>query len=180
MYKIYFVLVIFALIWTAACGGGSPANTNTANNTAPKSNAVTAPIANSPAGTSTKPVAETTNNAPNLGAVIQAYYDALKKKDDAAVRATMSADFIKRTEQDMKDEKKTGMAAFMAELDTVPDKPLEVRNEKIEGDKGVCEVRGGSYLVWTPFAFVNEGGKWKLTGGSPEIDSVKQQNTSGK
>ena len=72
-------------------------------------------------------------------------------------------------EAEMKEDKKTNLAAFMAETDTIPDKPVEVRNEKIEGNNAVAELKGGVYLNWTPFAFVNEGGKWRFTGGSPVL-----------
>ena len=156
----------------AGCGesttptGGS--NTNVAN-----ANSIT--NVNAPAGntggleTTKKPEAATTNNAPTIAPVVQTYYDALKKKDDALVKSVMSQEFIKSVEADMKAEKKTNMAAYMAEYDTIPEKPVEVRNEKIEGNNAVAELKGGAYLNWTPFAFVNEGGKWKFTGGSPVL-----------
>jgi hypothetical protein len=155
-----------------ACGGTETASTgNTANTNAV--NTATAANANHPLMTTKTPEAATTNNAPTLGPVVQAYYDALKKKDDAAVRETMSTEFLKSIESDMKEEKKTNLAAFLAETDD-PNTPIEVRNEKMEGDKGVAEVRGGVYKNWTAIAFGKENGKWKLTGGSPEIESVKQ------
>ena len=158
---------------STACGGGTEtANTGNAAN-ANAANTATAGNANHPLMTTKMPEAATTNNAPTLGPVVQAYYDALKKKDDAAVRETMSTEFLKNVEDDMKEEKKTSLAAFLAETDD-PNTPIEVRNEKIEGDKGVAEVRGGVYKNWTPIAFGKENGKWKLTGGSADIESVKQ------
>jgi hypothetical protein len=45
----------------------------------------------------------------------------------------MTQEFIKDIQADMKTEKKTNMAAYMAEFDTIPETPVEVRNEKIEG-----------------------------------------------
>lgn len=141
----------------------APTNGNTTNG---NGTAITAPTP--------KPVAPTTNNAPTFAPIVQAYYDALKKKDDAGVKKIMAAEFIKMTEADMKDEKKTSIAAYLAETDTIPDKPMEVRNEQIEGDKGVAEVKGGAYPNWTPFAFVKEGGAWKISNESPDIKNVKQ------
>jgi len=170
------ILGISALL--AACGG-TPAN-NAAN--APKTNAVnsnsngnTAAVnVDNPVATTKKAEAPTENNAPTIGPVVQAYYAALKKKDDAAVQAVLAAAFIKSIQEDMKAEKKTGMAAYLAEYDTIPDKPVEVRNERIEGDKAVAQLKGGAYLNWTSFAFIKENGVWKFTGGSPDLDSVKQ------
>ena len=120
----------------------------------------------------------TTNAAPTLAPVVAAYYDALKKKDDAAIRKVLSAEFIKSLEIDMKEEKKTSLSAFIAELDKVPEKPVEVRNEKIEGDKGVADIKGGSYVNWTAISFVKEGGAWKMSNEIPDIQSVKQSVNS--
>lgn len=169
--RIYISILTCILAALFVACGGTP-NTNNTNGNVASVNA------NNPLGTTKAPETETINNAPTLGPVVQAYYDALKKKNDAAVREVMSADFLKRTEEDMKTEKRKDLTGFLAEYDTIPDKPLEVRNEKIEGEKGVADLRGGAYKTWTAFAFVKEGGKWKLTGGSPAIDSVKQQANS--
>ena len=158
-----------------ACGGSSPSNSGNAVNVA-NTNAANTANTNSGHGgimTTKTPEAATTNNAPTLGPVIQAYYAALKNKDAAAVRETMSSEFLQSVESDMKKDKKTNLAEYLAETDD-PNTQVETRNEKIEGDKGVAEVRGGVYKNWTALAFAKENGKWKLTGGSPDIESVKQ------
>jgi hypothetical protein len=170
-------LLIFcgALILTAAsCGGSSPANNagniNSAGNE--NTNVVTLP---SPVG---KPPTETVNNAPTIGPVVQKYYDALKNKDNAALRDTLTKDFVSRIEKDMKEDKATDLAAYMAKDEYRPGSNLEVRNEKIEGDKAEAEIRGGAYKNWTPFEFAKEDGKWKFTGGSPEVENMPKSNTS--
>ena len=149
------------------CGGTETStnvsNVNTANtNTAP-------PPANSGLDAVKKPEAATTNNAPTLAPVVHAYYDALKKKDEAAVRQVLAAEFVRELEADMKEEKKTNLAAYLAETDQLPEKQMEVRNEKIEGNKGIAEVKGGSYAAFVTIAFVNEGGKWKLSNDTPAL-----------
>jgi len=164
--------VIGVALAAAGCGGGTTtptggsnanvANTNSTNN-------VNATAENPGLETTKKPEAATTNNAPTIAPVVQTYYDALKKKDDALLKSVMTQEFIKSVEADMKQEKKTSLAAYMAEFDSIPEKPVEVRNEKIEGNDAVAELKGGAYLNWTPFAFANEGGKWKFTGGSPVL-----------
>lgn len=178
------LVLIFALtvsVLGAACGGSSSPNANVSNaNKAAVNAGTTSTPANVPEGTIVKPTAETTNNAPTLGPVVQAYYEALRKKDDAGARAVLTAEFIKRNEADMRAENETNMAVFMAKYDTIPDKPVEVRNEKIQGNRAVAEIKGGAYLTWTPFEFANEGGKWKFTGGSADLDAVKNQSTTGK
>jgi hypothetical protein len=61
----------------------------------------------------------------------------LKRKDDAALRKIYSQATLKSLEADMKDEKKTSLAAFITELEPVPDTPFTVRNEQIQGDEAV-------------------------------------------
>jgi hypothetical protein len=172
--SVYLIALIFSITGCSGSSNESANTSNTANTNINKGNDTNATVV------TTKPPAPTTNDAPTLGPVMQAYYDALKKKDDAAVRQTMSADFIKRSEDGMKEEKEKSLTAYLSEYDTLPDKPLETRNEVITGDKGTAELRGGAYKNWTAFAFAKEGGKWKLTGGSPDIDNVKNQANSSK
>jgi hypothetical protein len=99
---------------------------------------------------------------------VDAYYDAIRKKDDAGMRKVLAADFIKSIEVDMKEEKKTNLAAYIAETEKVPE-TIEVRNEKIVGDNGSAELKGGTYATWTPFGFVKEGGGWKFSGKDPVV-----------
>lgn len=168
--KILFFTTLSAFsILLTGCGGGE---TNTSNANVANANAEnTSP--HGPLSTTKKPEAETTNNAPTLAPVVATYFDALKKKDDAQLRSVLTQDFIKLLEADMKAEKKTNLAAYLAETESIPEQP-EVRNEQITGNKGVAEVRGGVYKTWTPFSFANEGGKWKLTGGSSDLQTVQQ------
>ena len=166
-------LFSFAVVFSA-CGGGTD---NAANTTNTKANS-NAPVTNSNDGivTNKKADAPTTNDAPTFKPVVVAYYDALKKKDEAGLKAVLSAELIKSIQEDMKSEKKTKFADFVAETDKVPENGIEVRNEKINGDKGLAEVKGGTYLTWTPLAFVREGGVWKLSNESPDVESVTKGN----
>jgi hypothetical protein len=161
--------VIGIVLAAAGCGGGTVTPTGGSNTNASNANSSTntiLPADNSGLATTKKPETATVNNAPTIAPVVQVYYEALKKKDDALAKSVMTQDFIKSIEEDMKAEKKTNIAAYMAEYDTIPEKPVEVRNEKIEGNDATAEIKGGAYINWTPFAFKNEGGKWKFTGGS--------------
>ena len=62
------------------------------------------------------------------------------------------------------------------EDDKVSDKLCEVRNEQINGDTAVAEIRAESYPNGIKVVFVKENGEWKMTNKSPAIDSVKQSN----
>jgi hypothetical protein len=173
MYKILF-FITFSSFTLLAAGCGGPAGTN-ANGGKPNTNA---PVNNNAAGLNPtpKPVAPLENDAPTLAPVVKTYYEALKKKDDALLRTVLSQAFLKEIEQGMKEEKKTGLAAYMAETDRVPEKEIEVRNEKINGDRATAELKGGTYINWSSVDFVREDGKWKMTNGSAETDSMKQTN----
>jgi hypothetical protein len=168
-------ILIFSVFLTGCTSSEAPnANTNQTNGStnAPKTNANGIP------NPTKAPEAAKTNDAPTFAPVVRAYYDALKKKDDAGVRKVMSQDFIKQMEQAMAEakadgEKVTTMAAFMAEGEPL-DKPLEVRNEVISGDKATAEIRGGNNINWTKFSFAKENGEWKFTNKFEDVDAVKQ------
>lgn len=168
---ISFTTILIFSIMMIGCGGGAANTANTAANTSNTAN--TTASSNNPLETSKKPEAATTNNAPTIAPVVQAYYEALKKKDDAALRNVLSKPLLADIESDMKAEKKTKLAEFVAETEIVPDKPVEVRNETINGDKAIAEVKGGTYVNWTKLGFVKEGGTWKFSNESPETQGMK-------
>lgn len=167
-----FYILLFFTVFIAACGSSEPANTIT--NTKPANTNAAVANQNNPLETTKTPEISTTNNAPTLAHVVQRYYEALKKKDDSALRQIYSQETLKSLEADMKDEKKTSLVQFITELEPVPDKPFEVRNEQINGDTAVAEMRGGSYPNGIKIKFVKENGEWKMTNESPDIQSVKQ------
>lgn len=165
-------ILIFTFFLTGCPSNPNPLNTNTNtinSNTNAANNAANNNTTLIPKKTPEMP---TENNAPTLTPVVKAYYDALKKKDDAALKKVLTADFIKSVEADMKEEKKTSIAAYMAEYEVL-DKPVEVRNEKIEGDKASAELKGGTYVNWTKFNFVKEDGEWKFTNQFDDNEKMK-------
>ena len=156
--KIVFLLSLAAI--AAGCGGSEgPANTPNANVV---SN-VNAPASNVALEPSKAPEAPTTNDAPTLGPVINAYYDALRNKDAGGVKKVMEREFLKTIESDMKAENKTDIVAFLTEFDKIPAGKMEARNEQISGNKGFAEVKGGSYVNWTRVVFVKEDNVWKVS-----------------
>lgn len=119
--------------------------------------------------TTRQPEAPTTNNAPTLTPVVMAFYEALKKKDEAALRRVYAQKTLKTMEADMKTDEMTSLVEFITNTETVPDRPFEVRNEQIQGDTAVAEIRGGSYPNGIRRIFVKENGEWKMTNDSPEF-----------
>jgi hypothetical protein len=166
--------ILAAGLLLAACGGGEPpkANTNVntgvnALNNAPKENVNSA--VNKFGGV---PQADTgkTNEAASIKPVVDAYYDALKKKDDAAFRKVYSAAGIKELESEAKSEGRKSIVDYLSASEPAGDKPFEVKNEKVEGDSAVAEIRGGVYENWTKWKFVKENGEWKL---APPSENLK-------
>jgi hypothetical protein len=175
--QIIFFITIFTL-FLGACSNSETSNTSVNANAGNKTANIASGNSNNPLATNKTPEVSTTNNAPTLSPIIQAYYEALKKKDEAALRKVYSRETLKSLESDMKDEKKNSLIEFIAENEGVPDKPLETRNEQIQGDSAVAEVRGGNYPNGNKINFIKENGEWKISYESPEFNSVKQSATN--
>ncbi len=167
---IFSTILIFTIILTGCPGNQPTPNTNSTNVPANISNKNTV---NSELNTVAKTPEATTNNAPTLTPVFKAYCDAMTKKDEAALRKLYSAATLKSLEADMKAENEKSLVKYL-EADQVSNKLCEVRNEKIEGDTGIAEVKTEGAPNGFPIKFVKENGEWKLTTESPELDSVKK------
>jgi hypothetical protein len=164
---ILFIIFSLLALGAAGCGGPAPApNANARTNTAAKTNSNTADNSFAAAGQET---GDTTNQAPSIAPLMQTYYDALKKKDEAGLRKFYSASAVKELETDMKSEGKKSLVGYIEAAEPAGDKPFEVRNEKIEGDTAIAEIKGGSYAVWTKWKFVKENGEWKKAPPSEDL-----------
>lgn len=160
-YQILFLF--FILSFLISCGGTETPNKPT---NAPNTTVANKANTNSPLGTTKTPEAAKTGEAPNISPVVQGYYEALKKKDEAGAKKYLSAAALKYYEDEAKSEKKTWFAYVLEENDPVDEK-REVQNEKIDGDKAVAEMKGGSLGVFTKIAFIKENGEWKFD--SPKV-----------
>lgn len=140
-------------------------NANTGNTNIAKA-------ANGPLAVTTPTPEQTTNNAPTLTPVYKAYCSAMEKNDEAALRKLYSQDTIKNFEEQMKDEGIKTLMKFL-ENEKVTNQLCEVRNEKINGDTAVAEIRATPYPNGIKVLFVKENGEWKLTNRDPDIDAKK-------
>lgn len=171
---LFFIAIFIIALFLLGCPS-SPTetlNTNTANSAQNLANTRKNNANNNPFNTTKKEEAATSNNAPTLAPVVQGFYDALKKKDEAGVKKYLSASALKYWEDEAKAEKKTWLAFLLESEEPVGEK-REVRNEKIDGETAVAELKGGSLGVWTPAKFVKENGEWKFA--SPK-DSISLQD----
>lgn len=91
-------------------------------------------------------------------ATMNAYYDALKKKDVEAVKKTVSKGYLKMLES-------AGVSAeraFQPMMDRLPATRPATRNEKIDGDRATLELRNEEQGRWDTVHFVKEDGAWKI------------------
>lgn len=173
--KFLILLSVFSFLFLAACGGSEPPNKsanansiNTVNGNIAQTNA------NNPVAATTPTPAQTTNNAETISPVVAAWYQALKTKNDVALRKIYSKDTLESLEKDMKAEGKTSLVEFITETEPVPPQPYEARNEQIQGDVAVAEIRGGSFPNGIRIQFVKENGEWKMTTINPDFVKPKQ------
>jgi hypothetical protein len=170
---LFITTLIFAAIFAGCVGSDAPAVNSNINKTA-NANANAAGNANNPLATTKAPEEQTTNQGATLTPVVKAYCDAMTRKDEAAIRKVYSQATLKSLEADMKADKKASLIEFLSEIDKVSNALCEVRNEKIEGDTAVAEVRTESYPNGIKIKFVREGGDWKMTNESPNFEEVKK------
>jgi uncharacterized protein YceK len=173
-------ILLFTILFSGCGTAETPTNaTNAANTNTANVNAVK--NTNNPLATNKTPEETTTNKADTIAPVVTAFYEALKKKDDAALRKVYSQATLKSLEADMKEEGEKSLAKFITDLEPAPDKPFEVRNEQIQGDTAIAEIKGGAYPNGIKIKFVKENGEWKMTNESPAFDDVKKAaNNSAK
>lgn len=170
------LLSSFTLLFLTGCGT-TETTTNSANSNSASANTARANAEN-PLATTRKGEEATINQAETIKPVVMAYYEALKKKDDAALRKVYSRETLKSLEADMKSEGGKSLAEFITELEPAPEQPFQVRNEQIQGDTAIAEIRGGAYPNGIKIKFVRENGEWKITNESPEFQSVKESSTN--
>lgn len=156
-------------------GCGSPPvtspNANTANVNAAPTNT------NNPLETTTPTPQQTTNDAPTLTPAFKAYCDAKIKGDEAALRRVYSAGTIKNMEEQMKAESIKSLVKWL-EDDKVTARLCEVRNEQINGDRAVAEIRFETYPNGFKVVFVKENGEWKLTNEAADFVKPAANNVN--
>jgi hypothetical protein len=101
-------------------------------------------------------------------ATLKTYFEALQKKDAAALKKTLSKGTLEMFEQFAKAQSppktldealQTGLASTTT---TDSNKMPETRNEKIDGDKATLEVKNEKTGAWETVPFIKEDGDWKI------------------
>ncbi|MEO8572947.1 MAG: hypothetical protein ABI481_03185 [Pyrinomonadaceae bacterium] len=162
-------------------GCGSQANTNVtvSVNKAP-SNAANAAATTVETAATVATVADEAHATGSLATPSDAYrtaYALREKKDLAGMKRVLSKDIIQFLEMMAESEKKT-LDDEVAQMFEKPQaKTVEVRNEKIKGDRASVEYLDETG-EWDIMDFVKEGKDWKLS--LPDKDSPEAPPKKGK
>lgn len=173
----YFLLstLIFTLLFAGCTSTPEP----NATNTKPANTNTASTNSNSPIANNKRPETATTNTAPTITPIVTGFYEALQKKDEAGVKKYLSAAALKYWEDEAKLEKKNWLA-YISEYEDPINEKREVRNETIEGNTAIAEIKGGSLGVWTKFKFVQENGEWKYASQaeSMKLEDIKSPSSN--
>lgn len=160
-----FILILFAALYLSACYS-SPPETNTANAnaanvktpvapTSPAANVSGSPIA---VASPTVQVSETTS-APC--AVVAAHHNALVRKDEAALRKTLTAATIRQFEADAKADGEKTIVGYLTAYSSPSEKP-PVCGGAVQGDAATLQIKDGETGVVSNWKAAKENGEWKL------------------
>jgi hypothetical protein len=156
-------LFLLSALFVAGCGtADAPSENANAANTAPAN--TDSPLATGPAKT-----VETVNEAPTLTPSVNAYCEAMEKKDEAGLRRVYSSDSIQHFEKDMKETGDRTLVEYLA-IDNVTTALCDVKNEEIKGDEATAILTTAGMPGGAKVIFVREGGEWKLTNRVPDLD----------
>jgi hypothetical protein len=117
-------------------------------------------------------------------ATLNAYFEALQKKDAAGLKKTLSKGTLEMFEQFAKAQSppksldealQTGLAST---TNTDSNKMPETRNEKIDGEKATLEVKNDKTGAWETVPFVKEDGAWKIAFDQMFRDAFKNMGNS--
>lgn len=97
-------------------------------------------------------------------ATLEAFNQAMRKKDSAAIKKTLSKRSLeiigleaKLAEQSLDEAIQEGLAKVPPDFKTP-----EMRNEKIKGNTATVEVKDEEKHLWFPVSFVKEDEQWKI------------------
>jgi hypothetical protein len=105
-------------------------------------------------------------------ATAKAFYDAVKAKDVAAIKNTMSKSSLDMMEKFAKMQNKSLDEALKDPNSSSAPPAFEAQNEKIEGDTATLEVKNEKGK-WDKLPFVKEDGRWKIA-----LDKAMQSGMS--
>ena len=111
---------------------------------------------------------------------LEAYTKAVKRKDTKTMKRLLSGSSLKMAEQQAKEQNVTLDEIIKNEtLFTENEKRLFFRNEKIEGERAVIEVKN-SFNSWDTVPFLLEEGVWKIDKQGIANQMMQQNETDNQ
>ena len=167
--KTILAFFLASVLAAAGCSGGEE-TTEKGTNTSPSPSASTAPSVDPLGNVTRTPEPKETVEAVTLKPVVDAFCDAMRKKDEAGLRRVYSKATLRSFEQDMRAD---GIATLHEFLSSEPvGAKCGVVNERILGNVGEALVTTETYPNGVMLKFVKEDGEWKMTNQSSDFDSV--------
>lgn len=165
--NLVFIQILFVSMFFAACSGDSPTDTNTANANA--ANMAKTPIASANAAVANQnapvaipsPTVQASANSEAPCAVVAAYYAALVRRDEAALRKTLTAATIRQFEADAKAEGEKTIVGYLTAYSSPAAKPPACGGA-VQGDAANLQVKDGDTGVVSAWKAARENGEWKL------------------
>lgn len=151
------VLFLIASLLITACGGAADSNEANQNETAAPA---ASPSGGEETGTNTAGPAPGTIATPTDA--ITTFINGVKAKDEAMMRSALSKATIARFEKMMKDQNKSFYEIVVGEDYEQMSQMPEMRNEKINGDEAIVEVRDPNTEEFGPIPLVKQDGNWKI------------------
>lgn len=169
-----FTISILFFISLTACSSSETQNDNPTNlnSTANSNISVNFNAAKQNAGaginTTKTPEIATKNNAETIKPLVEAYCAARRNKDEAALRKLYTQSSLQKLQKNMTAE---GTSSLVQYLDSEPvgDQPCQVRNEEINGNQAIAEIKTATYPNGIRWLFAKENGEWKMTAESPDV-----------
>lgn len=109
----------------------------------------------------TKPAADT-GGMDSPTATMTTFVEALKKKDIATIKKTLSKSSVTKLEESAKAGNTTVEAILMEGEDMSNEKMPQMKNEKIDGDTATLDIEDDKTKKWDTVPFVKEDGVWKI------------------
>lgn len=156
------VLVLSALA-LAACNKGAT-NSNNSNNANNSNNSNSTSNSNSAANQNAATATMTgTGDYSTPSAALKTFYNATKGGDVETVKRSFSKKSLDFLEKGAAKDKKTvdDTIKEMVKDATTPSS-LELRNEKIDGDKATVEAKDDKTDKWDTVPLIKESGQWKI------------------
>lgn len=175
LYFIFFAPVIFT--WSCST---APTTNNTNSNRAAVSNtnvANTTTTNATPTTTPTPTASPAVAGAGSPSAAINVYYQAMVTKDEKSFRQVLSKATLSEFSADASAEGEKTLVSYWTGYTPLPKQAFEIRNERVNGDVALLELKNSNTNQWFLTKLIRENGDWKLDLTNSTLSSLREQQS---